>query len=102
MLSPAFAQTAPKTFTHPDTGIIFNTWSASDSQTKGGFTVGMALPSNALTTDATEFIGYLVCFDGKGRKTTQCPPVLTFTIRNAPPPRMVPTAVGAVFLSEAP
>ncbi|KAK3494806.1 uncharacterized protein B0T23DRAFT_118243 [Neurospora hispaniola] len=65
LLSPAFAQTAPKTFTHPDTGIVFNTWSASSSQTKGGFTLGMALPSNALTTDATEFIGYLECSSEK-------------------------------------
>lgn len=101
MLSSTFAQTAPNTFTHPGTGIVFNTWSASTAQTQGGFTLGMALPSNALTTDASEFIGYLVRL-GKGRIIIKCPRVLTFTIRNAPPPRMVPTAVGAVFLSGVP
>jgi hypothetical protein len=50
------------TFTDPQTGIIFNSWGipADSPQTQGGFTFGMALPSNALSTDATEFIGYLV------------------------------------------
>ncbi|CCF38618.1 cellobiose dehydrogenase, partial [Colletotrichum higginsianum] len=50
----------PTTFTDPGTGIIFNTWSASSAQTAGGMTYGFALPENALTTNANEFIGYLV------------------------------------------
>jgi cellobiose dehydrogenase (acceptor) len=50
----------PSTLTDPQTGIVFNTWSASTAQTPGGLTFGFAMPSNALTTDATEFIGYLV------------------------------------------
>lgn len=60
-----FAQNnAPNTFTDPDSGIVFNSWGIADggAQTKGGFTFGVALPSDALTTDAEEFIGYLVCF----------------------------------------
>lgn len=48
-------------YTDPDTGIIFDTWSASSTQTKGGFTMGFAMPEDALETDATEFIGLLVC-----------------------------------------
>lgn len=53
---------APVTITDSASGIIFNTWGLpSGSQTQGGLTFGVALPSNALTTDATEFIGYLVC-----------------------------------------
>lgn len=56
-------------YTDPETGIVFNTWSATDgpiqgegygSVSLGGFTFGMALPSDALTVDANEFIGYLV------------------------------------------
>ncbi|KAK4155189.1 cellobiose dehydrogenase [Chaetomidium leptoderma] len=62
-LPSAFAQNnAPVTFTDAASGIVFNSWSiANGPQTKGGFTFGVALPSNALTTDATEFIGYLQC-----------------------------------------
>jgi cellobiose dehydrogenase (acceptor) len=44
----------------PDTGIVFDTWTASDKVTNGGLTIGLALPSDALKTDASEFIGYLV------------------------------------------
>ncbi|KAK4106178.1 carbohydrate-binding module family 1 protein [Parathielavia hyrcaniae] len=53
----------PITFTDAETGIVFNSWTvpAESGQTQGAFTFGMALPSNALTTDATEFIGYLKC-----------------------------------------
>jgi cellobiose dehydrogenase (acceptor) len=51
---------AASTYTDPDTGIVFNTWSATNSQTPGGLTLGLALPSDALTTDATELIGFLV------------------------------------------
>ncbi|KAH6624220.1 cellobiose dehydrogenase [Chaetomium sp. MPI-SDFR-AT-0129] len=59
-----FAQNnAPNTFTDPDSGIVFNSWGIADggAQTQGGFTFGVALPSDALTKDAEEFIGYLQC-----------------------------------------
>jgi cellobiose dehydrogenase (acceptor) len=51
------------TFTDAASGIIFNSWGIPNggAQTKGGFTFGVALPENALATDASEFIGYLVC-----------------------------------------
>ncbi|XXH03587.1 hypothetical protein Hte_009992 [Hypoxylon texense] len=45
-------------YTDPDTGIEFATWS------QGGQTVGLALPEDALTTDATEYIGILQCSTG--------------------------------------
>lgn len=64
----ATAQSAtPATFKDPATGIILNTWSVPDRNAGGfqgaygGMKIGMALPSTALTTDATEFIGLLVC-----------------------------------------
>nr|ADT70773.1 cellobiose dehydrogenase [Amesia atrobrunnea] len=63
-LPSALAQNnAAVTFTDPDTGIVFNSWGLANGapQTQGGFTFGVALPSDALTTDATEFIGYLEC-----------------------------------------
>lgn len=47
-------------YTDADTGIIFDTWSATSTQTDGGLTVGFAFPEDALETDATEFIGLLV------------------------------------------
>jgi len=52
----------PNTFTDPQTGITFNTWGLPNGspQTQGGYTFGMALPEDAFSTDATEFIGYLV------------------------------------------
>ncbi|GAB1320084.1 hypothetical protein MFIFM68171_10294 [Madurella fahalii] len=53
----------PVTITDPDTGIIFNTWGLANGapQTRGGLTFGVALPPDALETDASEFIGYLQC-----------------------------------------
>ncbi|KAK4123284.1 carbohydrate-binding module family 1 protein [Parathielavia appendiculata] len=60
----------PVTFTDAESGIVFNSWTVpgDTGQTQGGFTFGMALPSDALTTDANEFIGYLKCAaaDNKG------------------------------------
>jgi len=52
----------PTTFTDVETGIVFNSWriASESSQTKGGFNFGVALPSNGLSVDADEFIGYLV------------------------------------------
>ncbi|KAH1683685.1 hypothetical protein KXW98_007749 [Aspergillus fumigatus] len=62
VLEPCWAQSStPVVYTDPATGIIFDTWTVPTSQTAGGLTFGVALPSTALTTDATEFIGYLVC-----------------------------------------
>lgn len=51
----------PVSYTDPGTGITFATWPVPAGDTNGdGLTFGMALPDDALTTDATEFIGYLV------------------------------------------
>ena len=61
--------TAPVVYTDPDTGIIFDTWSVSTAQSKGGMTMGFAMPEGALETDATEYIGLLV---------SPCAPVLSF------------------------
>ncbi|CAI4217414.1 unnamed protein product [Parascedosporium putredinis] len=58
--------------TDPGTGIVFDAWSATTTQTKGGMTIGMALPSNALTTDAKEFIGILTCSSSNGVGTGWC------------------------------
>ncbi|KAK4190122.1 putative cellobiose dehydrogenase precursor [Podospora australis] len=54
---------APNTFTDSATGIRFNSWGLPNGspQTQGGLTWGMSLPSDALTKDASEFIGYLEC-----------------------------------------
>jgi len=51
-----------ETFTDAASGITFNSWGIPNGSpsTQGGFRFGMALPQDALTTDATEFIGYLV------------------------------------------
>ncbi|KAI1418705.1 hypothetical protein F5Y13DRAFT_196459 [Hypoxylon sp. FL1857] len=45
-------------YTDPDTGIEFGTWA------QGGQTFGLALPEDALTKDATEYIGILQCSTG--------------------------------------
>jgi cellobiose dehydrogenase (acceptor) len=53
-------------YTDPGTNITFGTWSVGGSvnpaagQPQATFTFGMALPQDALTKDATEYIGYLV------------------------------------------
>lgn len=64
------------TYTDADTGIIFNTWSASSTQTDGGLTVGFAFPEDALETDATEYIGLLVSLFATPSKATLTPTVL--------------------------
>ncbi|KAK3314079.1 hypothetical protein B0H66DRAFT_461522, partial [Apodospora peruviana] len=46
----------PATYTDAASGIVFNTWAAGSQMT-----LGMALPTNALKTDATEFIGLVTC-----------------------------------------
>ncbi|KAI1276713.1 fungal cellulose binding domain-containing protein [Xylaria sp. FL0933] len=61
------------------TGITFDTWivpdtasGASGTTTWGGMTIGLALPENALTTDADEFIGYLQCPSNSTTLTGWC------------------------------
>ncbi|KAF9890647.1 hypothetical protein FE257_005778 [Aspergillus nanangensis] len=49
----------PGHYIDPGTKIGFTTWSISGEGKPGELTFGMALPSNALQTDATEFIGYI-------------------------------------------
>lgn len=61
VFKPTWAQSATAVvYTDPTTGIVFDTWTVPQSDTNGTWTFGAALPSDALTTDATEFIGYLV------------------------------------------
>lgn len=62
VLPSVLGQQPATTFTDPDSGVVFNSWGvpSGSSQTQGGFTFGVALPSDALTKDADEFIGYLV------------------------------------------
>jgi cellobiose dehydrogenase (acceptor) len=62
----AAQSSTPTSYTDPDSGIIFDTWSTN------GMRFGVALPSNALTTDATEFIGILQCASGDGEGTGWC------------------------------
>ncbi|MCJ1306576.1 hypothetical protein MMC25_000219 [Agyrium rufum] len=51
---------ASSPFYEPNTGISFNALIINDGSTQGNFTVGYALPPNAMTVDATEFIGVIV------------------------------------------
>ncbi|KAL7627298.1 hypothetical protein AAE478_001487 [Parahypoxylon ruwenzoriense] len=58
----------PTLYTDSKTGITFNTWTVPDKadggsgvSAVGGLTFGVALPGDAMTVDATEFIGYLKC-----------------------------------------
>ncbi|KAL2258798.1 hypothetical protein VTK26DRAFT_7745 [Humicola hyalothermophila] len=57
-LQQGLAQMTEGSHTDPDTGIQFKTWSATDG---GAFTFGIALPPDALTNDASEYIGLLRC-----------------------------------------
>ena len=45
----------------PVTGITFATAVFDTDTVPGGLTWGYALPPNAATADATEYIGYVVC-----------------------------------------
>ncbi|KXX80350.1 Cellobiose dehydrogenase [Madurella mycetomatis] len=56
-LQQCAAQMTEGSYTDPATDIQFKTWSAEGNS----FTFGMALPSDALTTDATEYIGLIRC-----------------------------------------
>ena len=61
MLQSCWAKSgAPVAYTDSETGITFDTWSVPAGTGTGGLVFGVALPGSALTTDATEFIGYLV------------------------------------------
>ncbi|ORY64787.1 fungal cellulose binding domain-containing protein [Pseudomassariella vexata] len=79
-IHPSLAQSStPTVYTDPDTGIIFDTWivpatgsGASGVTTYGGLKFGMALPEDGLTTDATEFIGYLQCASNSSIATGWC------------------------------
>ncbi|KAI0014611.1 fungal cellulose binding domain-containing protein [Xylariomycetidae sp. FL0641] len=70
----------PTSFTDSETGITFDTWivpdtangGSSSTSTWGGMTFGVALPEDALTTDATEFIGYLQCPSNSTELTGWC------------------------------
>ncbi|GKT44994.1 uncharacterized protein ColSpa_05175 [Colletotrichum spaethianum] len=74
----AAQSSTPTIYTDPGTGIVFNTWSASTAQTAGGMTYGFALPQDALTTDANEYVGYLLtlafqqCASKNGQGTGWC------------------------------
>ncbi|KAJ5857752.1 hypothetical protein N7455_008646 [Penicillium solitum] len=83
-LSTAVAQSGtPVAYTDPDTGITFDTWTVSETLSKGGFTFGIALPSDALTTDASEFIGYLLCSSQNTTSTGWCGVSLGGTMTNS-------------------
>ncbi|TDZ27319.1 Cellobiose dehydrogenase [Colletotrichum spinosum] len=73
---------APTIFTDPTTGITFNAWSATNAQTAGGLTYGFALPENALTVDANEYVGYLQCASKNGQGTGWCGLSLGGTMTN--------------------
>lgn len=62
VLSGSLSQNSqPTVYREPVTGINFNTWNVLGSSGTGGLTFGMALPSTAMKSDATEVLGYLVC-----------------------------------------
>ncbi|KAL4784338.1 hypothetical protein BJX76DRAFT_357184 [Aspergillus varians] len=67
LLSTSHAQAPNGTpYTDPTTNISFSTWDIPKSSGAGPLTFGLALPTSALETDATEFIGYLQCAPAKG------------------------------------
>ncbi|RYO77912.1 hypothetical protein DL766_001885 [Monosporascus sp. MC13-8B] len=55
------AQTPSGEYTDPDTAITYQTWSIAQSANTGAFTFGLVLPEDALTRDASEYIGLLQC-----------------------------------------
>lgn len=57
-LQQCAAQMTAGSYTDAETGIKLKTWSATDG---APYTFGLALPADALTKDATEYIGYLRC-----------------------------------------
>ncbi|KAK5663896.1 hypothetical protein OQA88_105 [Cercophora sp. LCS_1] len=74
-LPSVFAQgPTPETFTDAETGIVFNSWGipGDSPRTQGGFNFGVALPSDGLSSDANEFIGYLQCSSKDAVNTGWC------------------------------
>ncbi|KFZ10486.1 hypothetical protein V502_08083 [Pseudogymnoascus sp. VKM F-4520 (FW-2644)] len=72
VLQAVSAQGVAGTYTDADTGIIFATQTIPDGNpaqgySKGGYTVGLALPADAATVDATEYIGLII---GSSTNTT--------------------------------
>jgi cellobiose dehydrogenase (acceptor) len=57
-LQQCAAQMTAGSYTDSETGIALKTWTATSGS---AFTFGMALPADALTKDATEYIGLLRC-----------------------------------------
>ncbi|SPO04774.1 probable cellobiose dehydrogenase [Cephalotrichum gorgonifer] len=57
----------PVVYTDADTGIVFDTWATST-----GLTMGFAMPEDALTVDATEYIGLLTCSSKNGNGVGWC------------------------------
>lgn len=47
----------------PETGIVFSAQTIATELTDGGFMWGWALPPDAATVDATEYIGIIVGFE---------------------------------------
>jgi cellobiose dehydrogenase (acceptor) len=62
----AAQQSAPTPYTDPDTGIVFDTWSAAS------ITFGFSFPGDGQTTNADEFIGYISCASPNGEGTGWC------------------------------
>lgn len=61
-LQQCAAQMSNSTYTDQATGIKFKTWAQdAGAAAASPFTFGLALPSDALTKDATEYIGILRC-----------------------------------------
>ncbi|KAL2863142.1 uncharacterized protein BJX67DRAFT_390801 [Aspergillus lucknowensis] len=72
-LQVSLAQSSkPASFTEPNTGIQFDAWTVAESSLSAGLTFGVALPEDALDTDATEFIGYLSCNSANGDGSGWC------------------------------
>jgi len=66
-LAPFVSAQGPSTvYEDPETGIIFDTWSAAQ------MTWGYAFPADAATVDATEYIGYLRCNTPGGEGVGWC------------------------------
>ncbi|KAI1336375.1 fungal cellulose binding domain-containing protein [Xylariaceae sp. FL0016] len=79
-IQPSWGQSStPTVYTDTETGIIFDTWivpdtaiGATGTSTWGGLTFGLALPEDALETDADEFIGFLQCGSNSTSLTGWC------------------------------
>ncbi|RYO74473.1 hypothetical protein DL764_010817 [Monosporascus ibericus] len=60
-LAAAGSQTPSGEYTDRDTAITYQTWRIAQSANTGAFTFGLVLPEDALTSDASEYIGLLQC-----------------------------------------